>query len=126
MIPENNKAEVELTQFNSPMSPEKRNDPEEDISPILLQPVPLNTVSEPQLHANMMATRETEVSVGQIDPRKLGDTATTTSLPSNVSFAAKEKIIDFNPPKAKHHPLSPVKVTRVDPRSFEAGGYKTN
>ena len=61
--------------------------------------------------------KEEEISVPMKAP---------SSMLCNVSFANKDNHIDFNPSEKKKHPLSPVKVTRVDPRLFEAGGYPKN
>lgn len=107
--------EVELTQFNSPSSPEKRNSEEKHIQ---LQPV-LQSTMEPA------KDKEEEISVDKIDPKKPVK-APSSSMLCNVSFANKDNHIDFNPSEKKKHPLSPVKVTRVDPRLFEAGGYPKN
>jgi hypothetical protein len=64
-----------------------------------------------------------EVSVGNIEPKKYNNTP-SSPLPSNVSFAKADNLIDFNPAQKKH-PLSPVKVTRVDPRFYEEGGPRS-
>jgi len=47
----------------------------------------------------------------------------SSPLPSNVSFA-KPDVIDFNPAEKRLN-LSPVKVTRVDPRNYEEGGPRS-
>lgn len=72
----------------------------------------------------MAPIEEVEVSVGNIEPKKQFNNTPSSPLPSNVSFAKTENQIDFNPAQKKH-PLSPVKVTKVDPRFYEEGDPRT-